>query len=640
MNKKLTNGLLIALALLLVAGMAVQYTPSLGALFSSSASKGTPAIKVDDQVITTQDLDTLRKNNQVLNFTQSGVLGDDLKRLTVAAAIQQALGKQGSAGQEVSRSEVNDKVTEVRKSNNLTDNKAWTDRLAQIGLTDASFRQQVRDSLALQKQQKSITDAVPKATDSELQEYYDLNPDQFQSEAKIVGREIVVSDKAKAEALLAQLKGGADFSTLATQNSLEFKDRGGALGPVKDGKPSPVSQAALPTSVGAAAFALGSGGLTNVLEDRGKFYIVKVEQALPAATKPFAEAKTQVADIVNKAKQNAAMENWFDGLKKSAKIEYVDPAWKVDDVAVATVDGQPIAYSELLQNVVGSQQFQGLLQQVPADQAGTVVNQYLKPGATEQLIEQYAAPSIVKAKKLNLVGPRSLLAQQLMAYGSKDVTVSDDEIIKAYQSNIAQFTSKASANVSEAVFNDKQQALAFRQDFDGQNFVKAASKAGGTVSERGATTEGDPNSKLSPALTKAVFATGGLRQVTGGGLSEVVEQGKQYSVAYVTNLVSANVKSLSEVRDLIKQKLLADKRNAEGMNYLKEQMKGVKVENNLSKVLAAQQKAVSAAEPKQATPSSAAPGGTGTAPSSTAPATTPASSDAAPTTPATDSSKK
>lgn len=625
-TKKMTNAMLIILALLLVGGMMMQYTPAISGLMSSRAASGTPAIKVGEQTITTQDLEALRKNNAVLNFTQTGLLGDDLRRVTVAASIQQARMKQGSAGQEVSRSEVNDKVTETRQSNKLTDNKAWTDRLAQLGMTDSSYRQQVHDNLALQKQQKAITDAVPKATDAEIQTYYDLNPDQFQSEARIVGREIVVDNKAKAEQLLAQLKDGADFSTLASQNSLEFKDRGGALGPVKNGKPSPVTQAALPTAVGTAAFALSSGQLSGVLEDSGKFYIIKVEQQLPAATKPFDEVKSQVADTVNKAKQNAALESWYDGLKKSAQVEYVDPAWKVTDPAVATVEGQAIPYSELLMNVLGSQQFQGLLQQVPAEQAGAMINQYLKPGATEQLIEQYAAPSIVKAQKLNLVGPRALLAQQLMAYGARDVKVSDDDIIKAYQSSIAQFTSKASGTVSEAVFNDKQQALAFRQDFDGQNFVKAASKAGGTVSERGAVTEGDPASKLSPALSKAIFGTDGLRKVEGGSLSDVVEQGNHYSVAYVTNLVPASVKSLSEVRDTLKQQLLMQKRNEVGTAYLKEQMKGIKVENNLSKVLAEQQKAVTAAEPKAApatpskTPSSATPAGNAT-PAETAPTT-------------------
>lgn len=595
-NKKLSQALLILLALLLVGGMMAQYTPAISSLFSGRAQTGTPAIQVGKETVTVQDLDALRRNNPVLNAAQSGLLGDDLKRATVAVAVQQAQLKQGSAEQEVSRSEVNTQVDDTRKNAKLTDNKAWTDRLAQVGLTDAAYREQVRDSLKLQKQEKSIRDAAPKATEEEIKTYYDLNPDQFQTEARIVGREIAVSDRALAQKLLSELRGGADFSTLASQYSQEFKDRGGALGPVKDSKPSPVSQAALPDAVGQAAFGLSSGETSGVLESGGKFYIVKVEERLAASTKPLSEVRGEVSDLVNKAKQNAALEQWADGLKKATQPQFVDPAWKVSDPAVASVNGVNIPYSELVLTVLGNQQFQSLMQQMPAEQASALVNQYLKPGATEQLIEQYAAPIIVKAQQLHLVGPRAALAQQLMAYGARNVTVSDDDIIKAYQSGLEQFTSKASGTVSEAVFNDKQQALAFRQDFDGQNFVKAASKAGGTVSERGNVSEGD--AKLSAAVSKAVFGTQELRAVSGGSLSDVVEENNHYTVAYVTQLQPATVKPLSAVRDTLRQQLLSQKRDAAGQAYLREQLKSLKVENHLSSVLAEQQKAVSAAEAK------------------------------------------
>ena len=251
-----------------------------------------------------------------------------------------------------------------------------------------------------------------------------------------MGREIVVSDQAKANALLAQLKSGSDFAALASANSSEFKSRGGALGPVTNGKPAPVTQVTLPSEVGSAAFGLTGGGLTDVIASGGKFYIVKVEQFVPAATKSFASVKLQVTDRVNQLLQTAAAEKWFDGLRQNAKIEYLLPAWKIQNPTVATVGGQKIDYSDVLSGVVSNQQFSALLQQVPAEQAGSMVNQFLKPGITDQLIEQYAAPTIVANNKLALVGNRANLAQQLALYGSRDVTVSDQDIIKNYQAKI------------------------------------------------------------------------------------------------------------------------------------------------------------------------------------------------------------
>ncbi len=618
MNKKvLTSVLLGFLAVLLVVGLIYQFTPNVGSLFGGSSS-GTPAIKVNGQTVTVEEIQAVQRSNPVLSATTEGLLGDDLKTVAVESRIENALLKAASTDQNVTRAEVNDQVTQVRKSNNLTDNKAWVDRLAQIGFTDASYREEVRSGLAVQKQQKAVTDAAPKPTDAQLQLYYDLNKDQFKDEARIVGREIVVSDKAKATALLAQLKSGSDFAVLASANSSEFKDRAGALGPVTNGKPAPVAQAALPTEVGAAAFALTGGGLTDVISSGGKFYIVKVEQFIPAATKPFASVKTQVTEQVAQLLKTAASEQWFDGLRQNAKIEFLLPAWKINNPTVAVVGGQQIPYSDVLSGVVGNQQFASLLQQVPADQAGTLVNQFLKPGLADQVIEQYAAPKIVADNKLALVGSRANLAQQLALYGSRDVIVTDQDVIKNYQANITTYTTKASATINEAVFTDRAKALAFRQSFDGKNFVQAASKAGGTVSERGNLAADD--TKLNPALSKAIFGTASLRPAGEGSVSDVIESGKNYSVAYVTDLVRASIKPLREVESVIRPQLLAQKRNEVGQAYIKAQMKNIKVENKLSEVLAAQEKRLAAAAPK--TPAT----------TPTAPADPAATADPAPTT--------
>ena len=421
-----------------------------------------------------------------------------------------------------------------------------------------------------------------------------------------------------------QLKSGADFAALASANSTEFKDRGGALGPVTNGKPAAVAQATLPSEVGAAAFALTGGGLTSVVESGGQFYIVKVEQFVPAAPKSYAAVKTQVSDQVSKLIQAQALENWFDGLRKNAKVDFVDPNWKITNPTVATVGGANVPYSDVLIGVVSNQQFASLLQQVPAEQAGTMVNQFLKPGLTEQVIDQYAAPRIVAANNLALVGPRAALAQQLALYGSRNVTVSDQEIIKNYRDNLASYTTKGSATISEAVFADRASALAFRQSFTGQNFVQAASKAGGTVSERGNLSAGD--AKLNPALSKAIFDTNSLKPLGAGSVTDVIQSANSYSVAYVTDLVRATVKPLSEVRSVIEPQLLAQQRAEAGQTYLKAQMKDIKVDNMLSTVLAAQEKRVAAAAPA---PAPATPG-TSTAPSTAAPSTTaPATTPAA-----------
>lgn len=615
------------LAVLMVGGMAYQFIPGLQGGGGVSTPAGTPALKVNGETVTTEQLATLRRGNQLLASVDSGVLGDDFKTVVVARAIQNELYKAGAKDVQVSRADVDAAVKKTREENKLTDNKAWTDALQGIGMSDSSYRQQVRDGLAIQRKVDEIQKAAPAATEAEAKAFYELNKDQYQNEARIVGREIVVADKAKADDLLKQLKAGADFAKLATENSLENKDRGGALAPLENGSPKPVAKVILPTDVATPAFALTQGGLTDVISSGGKFYIVKVEKFLAPVTKTFDEAKTDVMNAVTQQKKDAALEAWTDSLQKDLKVEYIDPAWKVSDPNVASVAGHNIKYSEVVAQMVGNQQIAAILQQMPPEQVAGLLNTSFKPQLVDQLITTYAAPTIAKNLNLDLVGNRQEIAMVLALYGAKDVKVSDAEIQKTYQENIKAFETPASASVDEASFNDKNQAAAFRADWNGSgDFTTAATKAGATVSERGTvspTTNPQMPGPLDSKLEAAVFG-GDLRSAGEGSLSSVVQVGKRYSVAYVKDFKKAAVKPLSEVRSQIEQQALQSKKAEASQNFLKTEVAKLKPVNNLKTVLADQAKRVAAAEKEAAASEPATTPGTGTDKATTTPpATTP-----------------
>ncbi|GGK12417.1 peptidylprolyl isomerase [Deinococcus malanensis] len=615
-KKKVVNGLLIVLALLLVVGMAYQFTPSLGSLFSSQ-NKGTPALVVNGRTVTAEELDAVRRSNPVLSSTDTGILGDDFKTFTVTQKVRQVLVAQAASDIKVSRDDVSAEVKKIREANNLTDNKAWTDALQGVGLTDATYRAQLREQLAVNRKIEELRKAVPAATEAEAKLHYDLNPEKFQSEARIVGRQIVVAKEAKAKELLAQIRGGADFAAVAKANSTEFADRGGSLGPIENGKPRPVAQVALPAEVGAAAFALTKGGVTDVVASGDKFYIVKVEQYLAPATKPFAEAKADAVTAVNEQKKNAALEEWVEGLEKGVKIEVKDPNWRTVNPTVATVGGQNVRHSDVIGQVVGNEQFGQLLQQVPGDQAAQLVNGMLKPQVTQQLISSYAAPQIARSLKLPVTGTRQEKAAAIAAYGSRNVKVTDADVQAFYAQNRAQFESPATATVDEASFKDRSKALVFRNSWNGQgSFASAASKQGGTVSERGSVTAGD--GKLGQELNAAVFSARNLKSAGEGSLSDVIKVGERYSVAYVTDLKPAATQPLSAVRDQIESQVLATKRNAAGQEFLAKQVANLNPTDKLKEVLAAQEKRVAAAAPKAAPKTDSSAPGTGT------PGTTPA----------------
>ena len=620
MNKKVAIPVLSGVFVLVVGVLLlIIFLPSL----RGGAAQGTPALKVNGITVTREQLEAIKTRNPVLGSATGGPLGDDFKTLIIDQQINQTLIGTASADQKIERSAVNAQVTETRSKNNLTENKAWTDALRGAGFSDSSYREYLRTQLAIQAKAKAIQASAPKPTEAQLQLYYQLNAQTFQSDPRIIAREIVVATKAGADQLLIQLRGGADFTKLATANSLENKERGGAIGPLENGAPRPVAQVALPTEVGAAAFARTTGGLTEVVSSGGKFYIVKVEKFLPAAPKPFTEAKAAVSDAVSTELKNQALENWVDGLKKNVKVESVSPDWKYNNPVVATVGTQDIPYAEVVTGVVSNQQFSALLQQQTAEQVAPLVNSFLKPGIVQQLTQQYAAPAIVKAQNLPLVGNRAGLLAGLNAYGARDAKVSDADVQTFYAGNQKNFQTTAKATVSEAVFANKQQALIFRQEFKSGDFTALASKAGATVSERGSVTAGDK--KLNDALDRAVFAANRLQAAGEGSLSDVTDTSSRYSLAYVTDLVKASVRPLSEVRTSIYDQLLAQKKQAAATAYVTAQMKTVKTQDLLAQVLAAQTKRLAAEAPKTTTPTTpTAPAGSATPGTPATPTTTPA----------------
>lgn len=611
-NKKLVNAALLGISALLVVGMAYQFTPALGDLFGKK-DQGTPALTVNGQTVTVEELEAMKTGNPLLGSTDGGVLADDFKLFMVDQQIRQKLVTQAAGDVQVSREDVNAEVKKVREANQLTDNKAWTDALQGVGLTDATFRQQKRDELAVNRKVEQIKATAPKATDAEIEQYYALNPDKYQSEARIVGRQIVTKDAAKAKSLLAQIRAGADFAALASANSEENKDRGGALGPLENGQPRAVAAVALPTEVAQAAFALTSGGVTDVINAAGKYHIVKVERYLPAALKPLADVRTEVTTAVNEQKKNAVVEKWLDGLERTAKVEVKDASWKTQDPTVATVAGEKIPYSAVVSQVVaqlsGNQQLSMMMNQMSPAESAQFVNAQIKPTLVEQLISGYAAPRIAQKLGLHLTGTRQEQVAALNAYGARNVKVSDADIQNFYKSNITQFQTPASATVSQASFKDQNQAAAFRTDWNGQgDFVAAATKAGGTVSENGNVT-GDAAAKqtLGEDLYAALFESKDLRAAGEGSLTRVVKSGQRYVVAYLTDLKVAATQPLNVVRPQIQSQLLESKKGEASVAFMEQQVAALKPVNSLKAVLDAQAKRVAAATPKAAPTTTPAP---------------------------------
>jgi peptidyl-prolyl cis-trans isomerase D len=142
-------------------------------------------------------------------------------------------------------------------------------------------------------------------SDAQLRQAYAGSMDNFRMPERIHARHILIktegkSDtekaqlKTKAEGLLKQLKGGADFAELAKKSSEDpgSGQKGGDLDWLVKGQTVPEFEA--------AAFALKPNELSGIVTTQFGYHIIQVLAHEPPRVKPLEEVKTALADELKK----------------------------------------------------------------------------------------------------------------------------------------------------------------------------------------------------------------------------------------------------------------------------------------------------------------------------------------------------
>ncbi|MGE3151457.1 MAG: peptidyl-prolyl cis-trans isomerase [Nitrospiraceae bacterium] len=126
--------------------------------------------------------------------------------------------------------------------------------------------------------------------------------------------ETPVETRARAEKVLAVLKGGGKFEELALQYSDgENSTRGGLLGLVRQGELQPPIERALA--------AMNPGETTDAIETPEGFHIIRVEERKPRQFRPFDAVKAEIQNLVYAQKNEDLFQSWMADLKNKAYIE-------------------------------------------------------------------------------------------------------------------------------------------------------------------------------------------------------------------------------------------------------------------------------------------------------------------------------
>jgi len=198
--------------------------------------------------------------------------------------------------------------------------------LAQSSTTPEIYRNAMIQMDLINGMIKKDIEPTIKVSDAEIQKFYDDNPSYFAKPEEVKAAHILIKvpqnatpeqkaeAKKKAEALQKRAAKGEDFATLAKENSEgPSAKNGGELGFfAKQQMVKPFAD---------AAFALKPGQISDVVETRFGYHVIKVEDKKASSTVPLSEVKDRIRDSLQKKKVGEAMRAILQKLQKEAKIK-------------------------------------------------------------------------------------------------------------------------------------------------------------------------------------------------------------------------------------------------------------------------------------------------------------------------------
>ena len=286
---------------------------------------------VDGKKISRGDLDTLllqakagyKKQTPPQTFPQAGSSQyQALQQQAVAYLVRQEQYSQQAKklGIVITDADVDKSIADVEKQQFGGSKSKFVDTLKKQGSSLSQYRQTARVQLLVNKLAAAITKDI-KVTPAEAKADYEKNKTSSTyttAESRLM-RHILVKDLAKANAIYAQLKAGADFATLEKKNSLDTgtNQQGGTLNVTK-GQTVPEYEK--------VAFSLKTGTLSTPVHSKqyGYFIIKPVEDLKPAKTKTYAEVSKDITKTLLDSKKNAALTAWSTNLTKiyDGKVKY------------------------------------------------------------------------------------------------------------------------------------------------------------------------------------------------------------------------------------------------------------------------------------------------------------------------------
>ncbi len=288
------------------------------------------AVTVNDEGITRAFLqaqvDTLI-NQRGMNY--GGITQPDAYKQIQREAVEQLIA-QALLWQEAQRREfvADDEMVDARLEQikgEFDSPLAFQFKIEEGGFTETSYREDVKRKLSVQRM---IADGiVPEisVSDEEVENFYNTNPEKMQRPPEVHARHILITPESnepaaieaarqEIDAILAEIRAGADFLKLATERSqAPSAPKGGDLGFFGRGQMVPPFEK--------AAFALQPGEVSEVVQTQFGYHIIRLEDRRGGETAPLEEATDSIRAYLTQQRLQTEVETLVATLRDEGDVE-------------------------------------------------------------------------------------------------------------------------------------------------------------------------------------------------------------------------------------------------------------------------------------------------------------------------------
>lgn len=237
-----------------------------------------------------------------------------------------ALLKQESQARKISvaDAEIDSQLAQMRQQ--FPDEQTFAKAIAGQNMTIEKLKDDTRLNMQVSKMLETELSPKISVQEKDVADFYAQNPDKFKQEESVRASHILfrLGEKAdaatktrardRAESVLKQARGGADFAALAKEHSADGSAaQGGDLGYFSRGQMVPPFEQ--------AAFALEPGETSGIVESQFGFHIIRVVDRRPARTVPLAEVSGRINQYLLEQRRQQLTDEFVAKLKVKGKVE-------------------------------------------------------------------------------------------------------------------------------------------------------------------------------------------------------------------------------------------------------------------------------------------------------------------------------